>query len=369
MVMDASGTGYFVLDLSTGRYLWEEFTEAENFWFNKFESGADATIINHREYLTEYRAAVALGIHHPGKLIDFINDNQGAVADTQKPQCSSNKSELISSMLGLIQLVLQQTYFGEYIETTKNKADYPTRPALYAKAHEWLAEFQQRTGLIPEKIELTGDLKFLRSVGWESPAGHLDTSSFLHHGNCYLDWLSDCHQDLVDSICPIPLEEIKQAFAAGSRGDPIPSIPEFKENFPEFSGPSPQRHQLTSTPGHTRMSLTRRLKLSTTSERKQHQTELAKLALPEHQSTPDPEVLINSILQRQYQENYDLLRVANKHYNPEHTQKHRLVMLPQEVDLVKLHKSTSKDSKPTALRVHRPWRSSRRNPPTFMSSQ
>ena len=44
--------------------------------------------------------------------------------------------------------------------------------------------------------------------------------------------------------------------------------------------------------------------------------------------------------------------MANKHYNPEHTQKHRLVMLPQEVDLVKLHKSTSKDSKPTALRVH-----------------
>ena len=52
MVMDASGTGYFVLDLSTGRYLWEEFTEAENFWFNKFESGADATIINKVQWLT-----------------------------------------------------------------------------------------------------------------------------------------------------------------------------------------------------------------------------------------------------------------------------------------------------------------------------
>ena len=104
-VMDASGTGYFIIDLSTGRYLWEEFTEGENFWFNRFEEGENATIINQREYLTEFRGAVALGVHHPGKLIDYLNDNQGAVANTQKPQCGSHKDELTSSMLGIVQVL------------------------------------------------------------------------------------------------------------------------------------------------------------------------------------------------------------------------------------------------------------------------
>jgi hypothetical protein len=339
-VMDASGTGYFIIDLSTGRYLWEEYSEEENFWFNRFSEGEGATIINHREFLTQLRGAVVLGVFHPGKLIDFLNDNTGAVADTQKPQCHSNRNELTSGMLGLIQLLLQQTHFGDYIETGKNPADYPTRPASYAKAHEWLADFQQRTGLIPEKIELEGDLAWLKSVGWEKRAGESEDSSFLGCGVKYLEWLLDCHLETATEACPVPPSLVQKAFCAGVRGDPIESLPEFVENFPEFSGPSPQRLLLTKEFPYTRMTLTRKLKFGTENTRAANLKSLRKKRLLADQDSTDPEVIINSILQRQFQDNLAVLSVKNEDFDA--SLKPRLQVLPQVVDLQALATKVAK---------------------------
>ena len=114
--------------------------------------------------------------------------------------------------MGLIQLMLQQTYHGEYIETTENPADYPTRDASHAKAHEWLAQFKTRTGLTPEKVELTGDLAWLKSVGWEDPVGVREQSSFLWFGRQYLNWLATVHPEVVHEACPVPLTEVQNAF-------------------------------------------------------------------------------------------------------------------------------------------------------------
>jgi hypothetical protein len=351
-VMDASGTGYFIIDISTGRYLWEKFTAEENHWFNRFEAGEHATTINHREYLTQLRGAVALGIYHPGKLVDFINDNQCAVADTQKPQCSTAKGDLVSCGMGLIQLMLQQTYHGEYIETTENPADYPTRDASHAKAHEWLAQFKARTGLTPEKVELTGDLAWLKSVGWEDPVGVREQSSFLCFGRQYLNWLATVHPEVVHEACPVPLTEVQNAFEAGIRGDQIEPLPEFIENFPEVSGPSPQRKSLTDPKRqtHTRMSLTRQLVFAAEEKRSRNTKLLQSQAQPQHQTESDPQVLINSILQRQFEQSYSELEVKNQEFNPH--LKPRPMAVPQVVDLQRLVKDRMGSKHAPELRTH-----------------
>ena len=47
--MDASGTTGFVIDLDTGKYIWEDYTPEENALFNAFDLGGEATQINQRE--------------------------------------------------------------------------------------------------------------------------------------------------------------------------------------------------------------------------------------------------------------------------------------------------------------------------------
>jgi site-specific DNA-cytosine methylase len=314
-VMDASGTGYFIIDLCTGRYLWEEYTPEENVWFNEFDSDS-LTQINHREFLTEYRGLAALGVDHPGKLIDMINDNRGAVANTCAPKARSHKDEFIQSLLGLIQMVRRQTLHGEYIRTKENPADLPTRPATYELAMEWLRDWERRSGRKTERVLLTGNLKWLNDVGWQRPCGELEASSFFQHALHYLSWMQAHHGACLQEHCPVDVDQLRATLEEGVQGKPVPAFPEFKENFPEKFGPSPTRKALMESPGYTRMQLTRKLIHSPSDVRIRATTLTQELALPEHASEEDPQVLINSAMQKQFADRFEQLSEANRDHSP-----------------------------------------------------
>ena len=151
-LMDSSGKVLFLLDLSSGRYIRIEFTAEEQALFNAFHLGEGSTNINIFELWSEALGIVCLGLHHPKKIIDCINDNTAAQAWTEKGRHRSSKVDHILAALAFSEIMLKQTVQGSRIGSGVNFADIPTR---IEKIHEFAAGMRERA----------------EKYGWESPEG------------------------------------------------------------------------------------------------------------------------------------------------------------------------------------------------------
>ena len=119
MLMDASGTALYLIDLSTGRFIQVDFTLEEQELFNAFDLGEEAVTINHRELLSELFGVVLLGPEHAGKLINLINDNTCAENWTCKDHHRDSKVDQVLSILGLSETLLKQSLYGTRVNIDK----------------------------------------------------------------------------------------------------------------------------------------------------------------------------------------------------------------------------------------------------------
>ena len=145
-LMDASGTGLYLIDLATGEEIRVRFSEAEQELFNKWEREHDVTDINQRETLSELFGAVLCGRHHPRKMINMINDNTSAESWTCYSRHSHARIDHILSILGLCELLLRQTIVGSRVTTDRNFADTGTRDDKQSDYVVGIKELEKKHG-------------------------------------------------------------------------------------------------------------------------------------------------------------------------------------------------------------------------------
>lgn len=255
MIMDASKTGLYLIDLSTGRYVQTRLTEAERRLFNSFEDGEHATTINLWELLSELFGVVLLGPEHAGKLVDMVNDNTAAENWTRNNHHACARVDQVLSVLGVYELCYRMTITGSRVKTEENFADTGTRDDLKVQYVEGLAELEKRYGWTATQVTIP---HFLRHIGWDSLQRVVPESTWYALSVECLEHSERQHPGLVESQCEVPLPVILQALKAAAGGQALPDVFQADGDY-DLTKISPERAQLTSVVHPTQTMMRRKL--------------------------------------------------------------------------------------------------------------
>jgi len=311
-LMDASGTGLFLIDLATGRYIKLKFTPKEQELFNSFDLGEDAVNINHRELLSELFGVFLLGPEHAGKIINLINDNTAAENWTCRSRHRHAKVDQVLSLLGLSELLLKQTLIGSRVNTKENFADTGTRDDLRAEFEAGLAALEKQYGWQATEVKVEA---WLRQVGWDQVFTDLPDSDWFSQAVSYVDWLERNHPGLILKQCGVDPSLIRTCLHKAMLGDPITVVPTPDGDF--------EPNQMSAA----RRATTR--EIPATATQFQRKLEKFRSGLGEDEGTKafcrsvgvdeasDPQQAIIDLLQSSHQGFYDLIQVKNADFKLE----------------------------------------------------
>ena len=310
-LMDASGTGLFLIDLATGRYIKLTFTQREQDLFNSFELGEDAVNINHRELLSELFGVLLLGPEHAGKIINLVNDNTAAENWTCRSRHRHAKVDQVLSLLGLSETILKQTLIGSRVKTKENFADTGTREDLRAEFEAGLAALEKKYGWKAKEVEVE---PWLRNVGWDQVFTDLPDSDWFSQAVSYLDWLEAKHPGLILKQSGVHPRLIRSCLHKAMLGDPITEVPSPDGDF-EPNQMSAARRETTRKVPATATQLQRKLEKlrSSLGEEKGNRAFCRSIGMSE---SLDPQQAIVEALQLSHQHFYELIRVSNTNYVP-----------------------------------------------------
>ena len=244
MVSDASGKKVFVQNLKTGEYILEELTEEELKVFNSWDTQDKTTqvTINHLENLPCLWSAVMFWGKHPGCLIRQFLDNVAAEYLQLDGRIKSAKDEQVGAVIAIIELMLQIRGYGDRVTSKDNVADFFTREKFDADAEKYLCDFEKRTNIKPQKVDLPG---WLRNMQWVAGA---DTSSKAWYNIALkvLDHMEEKFSKELSRYCKVPVAMIRTQFERALEDLPPDPIPDFVQDFPLIEGPSRERQLLTN---------------------------------------------------------------------------------------------------------------------------
>ena len=228
MLMDASGEALYLIDLTTGEFIQEAFSKAEQEVFNAYERGEKATTINHRELLSEYWGMVLLGPQHAGKLIELVNDNTGAENWTNRDRHRDAKVDQILSMIGLSETLLKQSVYGSRVKSEDNFADFGTRSDKELLYKEGIAALEKKYGWKAKQVKVPS---WLRDVGWTLVSNQASEGDWYKHAITFVDWLDEKYPGLVESTSEVPSSTIRAALEAARMEEPISEVPTADGDF------------------------------------------------------------------------------------------------------------------------------------------
>ena len=309
-LMDASGTGLFLIDLATGRFIKLKFTEAEQQLFNAFELGEGAVNISHRELLSELFGVILLGPEHAGKLINLINDNTAAEGWTTRSRHRHAKVDQVLALLGLSETLLKQTLVGSRVKTKANFADTGTRDDLREEFERGLKELEQKYGWTAQEVEVE---PWLRDVGWDQVFTDLPDSDWFSQALSYTDWLERTHPGLIFRQSGVEYTSIRQCLHQAALGDPISQVPtpdgDFEPNIMSAVRRATTRSVPPTATQHQRKLTALRCRLG---EKEGCQAFCRSLGAQDHR---DPQQVINDALQQSHEHFYSMVRVENKDFD------------------------------------------------------
>ena len=232
--MDASGTGAFVMDMTSGDRVFVPFTDEEQTYFNKF-GDENCTDIAMRELYAAFLGGCMLATKYDGAILCFGQDNSNVEAWINGASPPNRQTEQLIHVLMFASIVCNFRIRARRISTEDNVlADAGTRPDKQGLFHEKIKEWENEHSASSHEVQVP---HYLRNLGW--------TGTQLDHDKGF-NPLPICHALLEHWIAngavphrPTKLLELWKAdLEAVMQGDPYPEVPTHDYDTLEEYGPS-----------------------------------------------------------------------------------------------------------------------------------